>query len=50
MANIRSGAIADQRDGYRTASHEDQQLVSPADRFFQYAGTVRHEYFDITFD
>ena len=50
VANVRSGAIANHRDGYRTASHEDQQLVSPGDKFFQYAGTVQHEYFDITFD
>lgn len=50
VANVRSGAIANHRDGYRTASHEDQQLVSPGDMFFQYAGTAQLEYFDITFD
>jgi hypothetical protein len=50
IANVRSGAIANHRDGYRTASHEDQQLVSPGDLFFQYASTVKHEVFDINFD
>ena len=50
IANVRSGAIANHRDGYRTASHEDQQLVSPGDMFFQYASTVKHEVFDIKFD
>lgn len=50
IANVRSGAIANHRDGYRTASHEDQQLVSPGDQFFQYASVVKHEFFDIKFD
>lgn len=50
VGNVRSGAIANHRDGYRTASHQDQQLVSPGDRFFEFASTVKHEYFDITFD
>ncbi|MCF6126072.1 DUF2163 domain-containing protein [Mesorhizobium sp. M7A.F.Ca.CA.001.07.2.1] len=50
IANVRSGAIANHRDGYRTASHQDQQLVSPGDRIFEFASTVRHEFFDITFD
>lgn len=50
VANVRSGAIANHRDGYRTASNEDQQLVSPGDKFFQYASTVKHETFDIKFD
>lgn len=48
-ANVRSGAIANFRDGYRTASNEDQQLVSPGDMFFQYASVVKHESFDISF-
>jgi hypothetical protein len=50
IANVRSGAIANHRDGYRTASYEDQQLVSADDKFFQYASKVKHESFDITFD
>ncbi|MBZ9808123.1 MULTISPECIES: DUF2163 domain-containing protein [unclassified Mesorhizobium] len=50
VANVRSGAIANHRDGYRTASDADQQLVSPGDKFFQYASKVKHESFDITFD
>ncbi|MFC3326202.1 hypothetical protein [Mesorhizobium cantuariense] len=49
VANVRSGAIANHRDGYRTASHEDQQLVSSGDMFFQYASKVQHETFDISF-
>ena len=47
---VRSGAIANHRDGYRTASHEDQQLVSPGDMFFEFASKVKHEEFDIKFD
>ncbi|MER9624010.1 DUF2163 domain-containing protein [Mesorhizobium sp. M0222] len=50
VANVRSGAVANHRDGYRTASHEDQQLVSEGDLFFQYASVVKHEHFDIRFD
>ncbi|TPK18055.1 DUF2163 domain-containing protein [Mesorhizobium sp. B2-5-7] len=50
IANVRSGAIANHRDGYRTASHEDQQLVSAGDMFFQYASKVKNETFDIKFD
>lgn len=50
VANVRSGAIANHRDGYRTASNEDQQLVSAGDLIFQYASKVKNEKFDITFD
>jgi hypothetical protein len=50
IANVRSGAIANHRDGYRTASHEDQQLVSPGDMFFKEASQVKHQTFDIKFD
>ena len=47
-ANIETAALDNHRDGYRTASHEDQQMISPGDRFFEYASTVRHENFYIT--
>ncbi|KAB2743535.1 hypothetical protein [Brucella anthropi] len=47
-ANIETTALENHRDGYRTASHEDQQLISPGDRFFEYASTVRRENFHIT--
>jgi len=47
-ANIETTALENHRDGYRTASHEDQQLVSPGDKFFEYASTVRRENFHIT--
>lgn len=49
VGNIVSGALANHRDGYRSASHEDQQLVSPGDRFFEFASKVKHETFDIEF-
>lgn len=48
VGNIISGALDNHRDGYRTASHEDQQLVSPGDLGFKNASTIRTEYFDIT--
>lgn len=47
VAHVISGALDNHRDGYRTASHEDQQLVSPGDLGFEHAGKVRTEYFDI---
>lgn len=47
VANVETSALDNFRDGYRTASDADQQLVSPGDKFFQYAGTTKHEYFDI---
>ncbi len=50
VGNILSGAIDNHRDGYRSASHEDQQLVSPGDKFYEHASTVKNEYFDIKLD
>lgn len=47
VINIVSGAVDNHRDGYRTASHEDQQLVSPGDRGLEFAGKVQTEHFDI---
>ncbi len=46
-ASIETSAIDNFRDGYRTASHEDQQLVSAGDRFFEYASIIKNEDFDI---
>ncbi len=46
--------ITDSLDNFRessaAASHEHQQLVSPGDRIFEYAGTVRHEVKTVVFD
>lgn len=47
IGNILSGAIDNHRDGYRSASHEDQQLVSPGDKIYEHASKTKHEYFDI---
>lgn len=49
VGNIETAAIDNHRDGYRAANHEDQQLVYPGDTFFEYAGIVKHEDFDIEF-
>lgn len=46
-ANIETSALDNHRDGYRTASTADQQLVSPGDLFFEHAATIKNEYFDI---
>jgi hypothetical protein len=48
-ARVVSSALDDHRDGYRSASNEDQQLVSPGDRGFEYASKVKTESFDIKF-
>jgi hypothetical protein len=48
--HIEGRAIDNHREGYRTASHADQQLISPGDMFFEHAGKVRTDYFDITFE
>lgn len=45
--NIETLALDNFRDGYRSASHEDQQLVSPGDKFLEFASKVKNEYFDI---
>lgn len=47
VGNILSGAIDNHRDGYRSASNEDQQLIAPGDRFFEHASVTKHEKFDI---
>jgi hypothetical protein len=50
VGHLESSAIDNHREGYRGANHEDQQLVSPGDTFFEHAARVKHEYFDIEFD
>jgi hypothetical protein len=47
VGKVMTGAIDNHRDGYRSASHEDQQLVSPGDMGFEHAGRVKTEDFDI---
>lgn len=47
QANVETLALDNFRDGYRSASHEDQQLVSQGDRILEYASKVKNEYFDI---
>lgn len=50
VGHVETTALDNHRDGYRSASHADQQLVSPGDRFFEHAATVQHETFEITLD
>ncbi|MFP3649152.1 hypothetical protein, partial [Paraburkholderia sp. SIMBA_054] len=48
VIHIETSALDNHKDGYRSASHEDQQIVSPGDRFFQYASLVKTEKHEIT--
>lgn len=50
VGHLESSAIDNHREGYRGANHEDQQMVLAGDTFFEHAGRVKHEYFDIEFD
>lgn len=45
--HVISGALDNHRDGYRSASNEDQQLISAGDRGFEYATAIKTENFDI---
>jgi hypothetical protein len=47
--NIETGAVDNFREGYRYASHEDQQLVSLGDMLFEYAARIKNEFFKIKF-
>lgn len=47
--NIETEAIDNFREGYRYASHEDQQLVSAGDMFFEHAARLKNEFFNIEF-
>ncbi len=49
VVHVQTKALDNHRDGYRSASNADQQLVSPGDRFFEHAGMVRNETFKVTF-
>lgn len=50
VGNLETTAVDNHRDGYRAANHEDQQLISAGDTFFEYAGRVKNEFFDISFE
>lgn len=50
VANCITDALDNFRESNVSASHEHQQLVSPGDRFFEYAGTVKHETKTVTFN
>ncbi|PJT22718.1 hypothetical protein CN884_12130 [Ochrobactrum sp. 30A/1000/2015] len=47
--HIETGAVDNFREGYRYASQEDQQLVSPGDMLFEYAARIKNEFFKIKF-
>jgi len=49
-ANIETESIDNFREGYRYASHEDQQLVSPGDMFFEHSARNKNEFFSPVFD
>lgn len=48
QGNAETIALDNFRNGYRSASHEDQQLVLAGDGFFRYASGVKNEFFDIS--
>lgn len=50
VAHVETAALDNHRDGYRMASHEDQQLVSSGDLFFEHAAKTGVETFEITLD
>lgn len=50
VGHVETSALDNHRDGYRSASHADQQLLSPGDMFFEHAARVQFETFDITLD
>ena len=49
QVNIETEAIDNFREGYRYASHEDQQLVSEGDMFFEHAARTKSEFFNVEF-
>lgn len=49
VVHVQTKALDNHRDGYRSASHADQQMVSPGDRFFEHAGTTPFESFKVEF-
>jgi hypothetical protein len=48
VGHIETSALDNHRDGYRSASNADQQLVSAGDKFFEHAAKVQTETFKIT--
>lgn len=50
VAHVQTKAIDNHRDGYRSASNADQQLISAGDLFFEHAAKVGFETFDVTLD
>lgn len=48
VGRVETLALDNHRDGYRSASHADQQLVSAGDMFFEHASRVKTEIFEIT--
>jgi hypothetical protein len=50
VGRIETAALDNHRDGYRSASNADQQLIAPGDLFFEHAARVQFETFDITLD
>lgn len=50
VGHIETTALDNHRDGYRSASNADQQLVSEGDRFFEHAAKTQTETFEITLD
>lgn len=49
QVNIETEAIDNFREGYRYASHEDQQLVSAGDMLFEHAARTKNEFFNYEF-
>lgn len=50
VANCISGALDNHRESHVSAGNEHQQIISPGDKFFEYAGTVKHEVKTVVFD
>lgn len=50
VGHVETMALDNHRDGYRSASHADQQLISPGDMFFEHAARVQFETFKIKLD
>lgn len=47
VGNMITRSLDNHREGYRSASDADQQLIAPGDKFFEYAAVAKSEYFDI---
>lgn len=49
VVNVETTALDNHRDGFRSASNADQQLVSEGDKFFEHAALTPFETFKVTF-